>query len=87
MACDLAERMEISAVAEWIHLAIVDCAAIASPCEMVDHDVDHQIHVSGMHRGRQCLQVANASEMGVQCVDILLPVAVIGFSSGGLFIL
>lgn len=72
--------MIICAIAEGIHLAKVVGTSIACPSKMVDYNINHQRHISRVQCGCQCLQVANISEMRVQCEDVLLPVAVVGFA-------
>lgn len=61
---------------------VVHSTRVAAPREMIDNNVDHQEHSTGVNGRGQCLQVIGVSEVLIEGVEILLPIAVIRFTVG-----
>ena len=80
MLSDRAVSVEIGLIVEWRESAVVDRPWSSRPAVVVDHDVDHEIHVSSMYCGRQSLQIVDSPKIWVQSPYVLLPVAVVSLT-------
>lgn len=59
---------------------VIDHSWITRRAEMVDNYIYHKKHLSRMDRIGKCLEILGGPKVGIKRVDILLPVAMIGFA-------
>ena len=74
--------MEIGWAIEWTEVIVVHRTRVAAPCKMIDNNIYHQVHSTGMNSRGKCLQVIGASKVVIEGIKILLPVAMIRLTVG-----
>jgi len=74
--------VKICWVIEWNEVIVVHRARVAAPRKMIDNDVYHQVHSTGVNSRGKCFQIVSASKVLIERVKILLPIAMIRFTIG-----
>lgn len=75
---DFAGRVEVGFFVKGVELAIVDCRLRGKGCHVIGHHVDHEIHASFVQLVGERFQIFLGAELGVDGIEILRPVAMVG---------
>lgn len=75
---DFAGRVEVGLFVKGVELAVVDRRPRGEGCHVIGHDVDHEIHASFVQLVGQRFQIFLGAELGVDGIEILRPVAMVG---------
>jgi len=67
-------------VIKGIEALVIDHAGIPRRSEMINNHIYHQKHIPGVDRSGEGLKILSGPKVGIKPVDILLPVAMIGFA-------